>query len=155
MKVAMEFVAQNVMRDFTTNMYSHIQKLPVEYFDKMRTGELISRLTNDVSLVQASLSARFTENVSQIVQIPGLVLILLAFNWKMTIFAGIFLPLILGPIAVIGKYLQKLSKKTQEKIADITSILQETITGIRIVRAFNMEKYERGPPQNSTFGVES
>ena len=142
MKVAMEFVAQNIMRDFTTNMYSHIQKLPVEYFDKMRTGELISRLTNDVSLVQASLSARFTENVSQLVQIPGLVIILLALNWKMTIFAGIFLPLILGPIAMIGKYLQKLSKKTQEKIADITSILQETIAGIRIVRAFNMEKYE-------------
>ncbi len=142
MKVSMESVAQNVMRDFTTKMYSHIQELPVEYFDKMRTGELISRLTNDVNLVQASLSARFTDNIAQITQIPGLIFALLIINWRMALFAGIFLPLILGPIALIGKYLQKLSKKTQEKIADITSILQETIAGIRIVRAFNMEKYE-------------
>ncbi|MCK5852215.1 ABC transporter ATP-binding protein [bacterium] len=142
MKVSMESVAQNVMRDFTTKMYSHIQELPVEYFDKMRTGELISRLTNDVNLVQASLSARFTDNIAQVTQIPGLIFALLLLNWKMALFAGIFLPLILGPIALIGKYLQKLSKKTQEKIADITSILQETIAGIRIVRAFNMEKYE-------------
>ena len=142
MKVAMESVAQNIMRDFTTKMYFHLQKLPVEYFDKMRTGELISRLTNDVNLVQASLSARFTDNIAQVTQIPGLILALLILNWKMALFAGVFLPLILGPIALIGKYLQKLSKKTQEKIADITSILQETIAGVRIVRAFNMEKYE-------------
>ncbi len=142
MKVSMESVAQNVMRDFTTQMYNHLQEQPVQYFAKMRTGELISRITNDVNLVQASLSARFTDNIAQIVQIPGLILILFILDWKMTLLAGVFLPLILGPIAIIGRRLRKLSKKTQEKIADITSILQETISGVRIVRAFNMEEYE-------------
>ena len=102
MKISMESIAQNVMRDFTTKMYSHVQKLPVEYFDKMRTGELISRLTNDVNLVKASLSARFIDNIAQVTQIPGLIIIVLFFNWKIALFAGVFLPLILGPIALIG-----------------------------------------------------
>ena len=142
MQVTMESVAQNVMRDFTVKMYSHLQILPVQYFAKMRTGELISRVTNDVNTVQASLSARFSNNIAQIVQLPSLILVIIMLDWKTTLFAGIFLPLIMGPIAIIGKRLRKLAKKTQEKIADITSILQETISGVRIVRAFNMEDYE-------------
>ncbi len=144
MQVAMESVAQNVMRDFTVKMYSHLQILPVQYFAKMRTGELISRVTNDVNTVQASLSARFSNNLAEIVQLPSLIVMAIVLNWKMTLFAGIFLPLIMGPIAIIGRRLRKLAKKTQEKIADITSILQETISGVRIVRAFNMEDYEIG-----------
>jgi len=142
MQVTMESVAQNVMRDFTVKMYSHLQILPVQYFAKMRTGELISRVTNDVNTVQASLSARFSNNIAQIVQLPSLILVIVLLNWKITLFAGIFLPLIMGPIAIIGRRLRKIAKKTQEKIADITSILQETISGVRIVRAFNMEDYE-------------
>ncbi len=142
MQVTMESVAQNVMRDFTVKMYAHLQILPVQYFAKMRTGELISRVTNDVNTVQASLSARFSNNIAQIVQLPSLILVIVLLDWKTTLFAGIFLPIIMGPIAIIGRRLRKLAKKTQEKIADITSILQETISGVRIVRAFNMEDYE-------------
>ena len=142
MQVTMESVAQNVMRDFTVKMYSHLQILPVQYFAKMRTGELISRVTNDVNMVQASLSARFSNNLAEIVQLPSLLIVAIVLNWKMTLLAGIFLPLIMGPIAIIGRRLRKLAKKSQEKIADITSILQETISGVRIVRAFNMENYE-------------
>ena len=142
--VTMESVAQNVMRDFMNQMYGHLQELPVQYYAKSRTGELISRITSDVHLVQASLSAHFTENLAQTVQLPFLVVGMLVLNWKQSLIAAIFLPLLMGPIIIIGQRIRKLSRKSQEKIADIISLLQETITGVRIVRAFNMEKYEAG-----------
>jgi len=142
MKVTMESVAQGVMRDFMQHMHRHLQILPVQYFAKTRTGELISRLTNDVNLVQASLSARLIESVCDITQLPFLAFFLLVTDWKMTLLLSLAVPLLMGPIIVIGQRLRRLSKKSQEKIADIMSMLQETITGIRIVRAFNMEQYE-------------
>lgn len=142
MKLAMESVSQGVMRDFMTQLYDHLQKLPVQYFSKHRTGELISRVTSDVNIVQAGMSARFTDNIAQIVQIPVLLGTAFILNWKLTLIAGISLPLLMGPIIIIGNRIRKLSRKTQEKIADIYSFLQETIVGVRIVRAFNMEEYE-------------
>ena len=141
-KLAMESVSQSVVRDLMTSMYSHIQELPVQYFSTNRTGDIISRLTNDVYVVQSTLSARLAQCVTEIFQLPFLIGAAFILNWKMTLIAGIFLPILLGPIIMIGQRLRKLSKKTQEKIADIVSLLEETITGIRIVRAFNMEKYE-------------
>ena len=142
MKVSMETVAQNVMRDLMTSLYDKLQQLPVQFFTKMRTGELISRVTNDVNTVQAAMTARFTDNVAQVVQLPVSLIFMLLFYPKLTLLAAIVVPLIMGPIIVIGRRLRKIARKTQEKIADITAILQETISGIRIVRAFNMEDYE-------------
>ena len=144
MKVSMESVAQSVMRDFMTRMYEHLQTLPVEFFAKTRTGELISRVTNDVHIVQASLSARFVDSISEVMKLPFFIGFCLFIDWKTTLLAGIALPLLMGPIVEIGRRLRKISKKTQEKIADITAMLAETINGIRIVRAFNMEDYEIG-----------
>jgi len=142
MKVSMEVVAQSVMRDFMTRMYSHLQQLPVQYFSKTRTGELVSRITSDVHLVQAALSAQFVDSLAEAVRLPIYMAVALFWNWKMSLIAAVGLPLLMGPIVHIGQRVRRLSKKTQEKIADIISLLTETIIGIRIVRAFNMEQYE-------------
>ena len=140
--VTMEGVAQNVVRDFMTRLYDHIQELPVQFFATHRTGELISRITNDVYTVQATLSGRFANNLVEVAQLPFYVGLMLYLDWKTTLIAGIFAPMLLGPIIAIGQRIRRLSRKSQEKIADISSLLQETITGIRIVRGFNMENYE-------------
>lgn len=141
-KVAMESVSQSVVRDFMTQMYAHIQKLPMQFFAKTRTGELISRIISDVYTVQAALSGRFTDNIAQLFQLPFYIVTILLIDWQTTLLAAIFLPMFIGPIIAIGRRIRKLSRKGQEKIADISSILQETISGVSIVRAFNMENYE-------------
>ncbi|MCX7847976.1 MAG: ABC transporter ATP-binding protein/permease [bacterium] len=142
MKVSMEIVAQNVMRDFMSRMYRHLQQLPIQYFSKTRTGELVSRITSDVHLVQAALSAQFVDCLAEAARLPIYMAVALFWNWKMSLLAAIGLPLLMGPIVHIGQRVRRLSKKTQEKVADIISLLTETIIGIRIVRAFNMEQYE-------------
>jgi subfamily B ATP-binding cassette protein MsbA len=72
-KLAMESVSQSVVRDLMTSMYSHIQELPVQYFSTNRTGDIISRLTNDVYVVQSTLSARLAQCVTEIFQLPFLI----------------------------------------------------------------------------------
>ncbi|MBR4820836.1 hypothetical protein IKZ70_03115, partial [bacterium] len=138
----MEGVSQSMVCKLMDMMYRKIQELPIRYFNVNRTGDLISRVTNDVNVVQATLSARLADSVAEISSLPFIVCMLLALNWKVSIFSAIFLPVIMAPIIIIGQRIRKISKKTQEKIADIVSLLQETITGIRIVRAFNTEEYE-------------
>lgn len=140
--LVMEGVSQSMVCKLMDMMYRKLQELPIRYFNVNRTGDLISRITNDVNVVQATLSARLADSVAEISSLPFIACMLLAINWKVSIFCAVFLPLILAPIIIIGQRIRKISKKTQEKIADIVSILQETITGIRIVRAFNTENYE-------------
>lgn len=140
--LVMEGVSQSMVCKLMDMMYRKLQELPIRYFNVNRTGDLISRITNDVNVVQATLSARLADSVAEISSLPFIACMLLAINWKVSIFCAVFLPLIMAPIIIIGQRIRKISKKTQEKIADIVSILQETITGIRIVRAFNTEEYE-------------
>ncbi|MBR5624426.1 ABC transporter ATP-binding protein [bacterium] len=140
--LVMEGVSQSMVCKLMDMMYRKLQELPIRYFNVNRTGDLISRITNDVNVVQATLSARLADSVAEISSLPFIVCMLLALNWKVSIFSAIFLPVIMAPIIIIGQRIRKISKKTQEKIADIVSILQETITGVRIVRAFNTEDYE-------------
>ena len=140
--LVMEGVSQSMVCKLMDMMYRKLQELPIRYFNVNRTGDLISRITNDVNVVQATLSARLADSVAEISSLPFIACMLLAINWKVSIFCAVFLPLIMAPIIIIGQRIRKISKKTQEKIADIVSILQETITGIRIVRAFNTENYE-------------
>ena len=140
--LTMEGISQSMVCKLMGMMYRKFQELPIRYFSLNRTGDLISRVTNDVNVVQATLSARLADSVAEISSLPFIFIVLLALNWKISIFSAIFLPLIMAPIVIIGQRIRKISRKTQEKIADIVSILQETITGVRIVRAFNTEDYE-------------
>ena len=132
--LVMEGVSQSMVCKLMDMMYRKIQELPIRYFNVNRTGDLISRVTNDVNVVQATLSARLADSVAEISSLPFIICMLLALNWKVSIFSAIFLPVIMAPIIIIGQRIRKISKKTQEKIADIVSLLQETITGTHTSR---------------------
>ncbi len=149
----MNDIAQSVMRDVRSRLFERIQTLSLDYFSKKRTGELISRITNDVAAIENAVSYAITDLFRQ----PFLIVVFISFaltvNFKGTMIVFIMFPLIGWPMALVSKRLRKLSRNIQEKIADISSHLLETISGVRILKAFNTEKYEieRFRQQNQGF----
>jgi len=146
----MAFVEQSVMRDLRNDLYKHINKLSLSYFHRTRTGQIISRITNDVNLVNGGVSASFVTLIKYPLTIIASLLIALYLSWQLTLVALLVAPVSILIIAQIGLRLRKQSAKSQEKMADVTSILQETISGIRVVKAFNMESFEIKKFMNET-----
>ncbi|HAJ57688.1 MAG TPA: hypothetical protein DCL35_08010, partial [Candidatus Omnitrophica bacterium] len=138
----MSDVGQRVMRDIRARLYEKFQSLDLEYFSRKRSGELISRITNDVAMVENAVSYGFTDLVYQTLQIVLFSIIVIFVYWRLAFFAIIMIPFISIPIVLVGRRLRKLSRSAQEKVADINSLLYETISGVRIVRAFGAEKHE-------------
>jgi len=138
----MAYIERRVMKDIRDDLFSHFQRLPLSYFHKRRAGQLISRVTNDVEVANKGINVSFT-NLSRdpilIMMYLGMALVI---SWKLTIIAFTVLPLSMVVIVRIGKKLRKYSARQQEKMAVLTSILQETVSGIRVVKAFAMEKFE-------------
>lgn len=138
----MTYVEYGAMKDLRDQAYQHLHQLPMSFFKKERVGNLISRFTNDVTIVQASITAAFLNLIREPLTIIVFLLIAVSISWQLTIMALIVLPFTMLIIWWIGLKLRKQSGKIQQKMADITSILQETISGVKIVKAFGMEHYE-------------
>jgi subfamily B ATP-binding cassette protein MsbA len=139
----MNFVGLRIIADMREKLYNHLQNLTLSFFTKTQTGVLISRITNDVNLIQASVSNAITGLFKDIFTIVGLTGIVFYRNWKLAIVAFLVFPLALIPIKEFGKRLRKFSRKSQIRMGSLTNFLHETITGNRIVKAFNMEEYEK------------
>jgi ATP-binding cassette, subfamily B, bacterial MsbA len=138
----MSDIGQRVIRDIKSQLYAKIQSLSLNYFTHKRGGELMSRITNDVKVVENAVSYGSTDLIYQSLQVVIFATVIFFIYFKMALIVFVFLPLISLPIIKVGKALRKLSKRSQEKIADTNSLLYETIMGARIVKAFNMEEYE-------------
>jgi subfamily B ATP-binding cassette protein MsbA len=138
----MSDIGQRVVRDIKSRLYAKIQSLSLNYFTHKRGGELMSRITNDVKIVENAVSYGSTDLIYQSLQVVIFATVIFFIYFKMALISFVFLPLISFPIIKVGRALRKLSKRSQEKIADTNSLLYETIMGIRIVKAFNMEEYE-------------
>ena len=135
-------VEQGTMKDMRDAAYKHLHKLPMSYFKKERVGNLISRITNDVNIIQSSISTAFLNMIREPLSIIVFLGIAISISWKLTLLALVILPVSVFIITWIGLKLRKQSYLIQAKMADITSILQETISGVKIVKAFSMERYE-------------
>lgn len=141
-EVMLEYVGQGVVKDLRNHLYRHIQGLSMDYFDKKRTGELVSRINYDVSFVLEALSGRFAKTLMNCIQLPAYAVIALCVEWKLALITMVVMPVLLAPIGIVGRKVRRLTKRAQEKVADISSILFETISGIQVVKAFCMEHYE-------------
>jgi subfamily B ATP-binding cassette protein MsbA len=146
----LSYVEQGSMKDLRDSAYKHLHELPMSFFKQERVGNLISRLTNDVNVVQNSISAAFLNLIREPLTIIVFVGIALSISWQLTLLAFVILPFSMLIIAWIGIKLRKHSTRIQAKMADITSILQETISGVKIVKAFGMENYENRKFTNET-----
>jgi len=138
----MNDIAQAVMRDVRSKLFERIQTLSLDYFSRKRTGELVSRITNDVGTIENAISYAVTDLFKQPVLIIVFLVISFMMNTKGTLVVFLMFPCIGWPMVLISKKLRKFAKNTQEKMADINSHLMETILGVRILKAFGTEKYE-------------
>ncbi|MEI6152576.1 MAG: lipid A export permease/ATP-binding protein MsbA [Deltaproteobacteria bacterium] len=138
----MGFVGQKVITDIRDEIFNALQKQPLAYFDKTPTGTIISRIINDVTLVQSAVSDAFTAILKDIFTIVGLIFVIFYRDWKLAAIAFVVLPFATYPIVSFGRRLRRISTKTQKEMAKLTNFLHETITGQRIVKAFCMEEYE-------------
>lgn len=148
----MAYVEQGIIKDLRNDLYRHLNALSLSYFNKTRTGQLISRITNDVTLINGGISAGFVT----LVKYPLLFFVSLGLalylSWQLTLVALLILPFSLIVISSIGLRLRKYSVRSQEKLADVTAVLQETISGARVVKAFAMEEFEIRKFMKETFG---
>ena len=138
----MSDIGQAIVRDIKAQLYNKFQELSLDYFTHKRGGEMMSRVTNDARIVENAVSYGSTDLVYQGLQVIVFFSLTLFIYAKFVVFILPPLALLGYLISVVGKKLRKLSKTSQEKMADTNSILHETIFGARIVKAFNMEEYE-------------
>jgi subfamily B ATP-binding cassette protein MsbA len=139
----MNFVGLKVIADLREKLYNHLQNLSLSFFTKTSTGTLISRITNDVNLIQGAVSNTIAGILKDAFTIFSLVGVIFYQSWKLAIIALIIFPFGIIPIKELGKRMRKFARKGQQRYGFITTFLYETITGNRIVKAFNMEEYEK------------
>ena len=129
-----------VVRDIRREMYNKIVSLPIGFFTAERKGDIIARLSGDVQEVQNSVMASLFSLVKYPVMIIACLGMMLMISWKLTIFVFIMLPFVGGIMGAVGKKLKAKSLASQNKWGDILSNAEETIGGLRVVKAFNAEK---------------
>lgn len=140
----MGYVGQRVVMDIRNLLFQCLQRQSLSYFDKTPTGVNISKIMNDVSLIQSAVCDSFTAILKDSLSIIGLIFVVFYRDWKLALIAFTVLPFATYPIVEFGRRLRRIGLRTQRRLASLTSFLQEVIAGQRIVKAFSMEAYEEG-----------
>ncbi len=135
-------VEQAAIRDLRSKVYSHLQSLPLAYFHGSRAGTLLSRITNDVEYLRASLAAGIGNLVKDSLTLAGCLTWVFLASWRLALLSCIVLPPVALALVMIGRKMRRRSNTAQERMADLTNILQETISGARVVKAFGRERAE-------------
>ncbi len=140
--ILMSFIGFRVITDLRNDLYRHILRQPLSFFTKHPTGILISRITSDVYYLQGAVSEAVTSLLKDSFTLVGLVFVIFWRDWQLAIIASLVFPLAIYPIAQFGRRMRRIATESQVSMGDLISILQETITGSRIVKAFSMEEHE-------------
>jgi subfamily B ATP-binding cassette protein MsbA len=139
----MSYVSQRIITTLRESVYNHIQNLPVPFFDKTPTGRVMSRILNDVSMVNGALSDSVSGIIKETFSIIGLLSVVFYRDWRLAMIAFFILPVTFLPVLKLGKTLRKISTRTQQTMSNVSVVLHETISGNRIVKAFGMEEHEK------------
>jgi len=122
--------------------YNHLIKLPLRFFEKHRVGELNSRISSDISLLQETLTSTLAEFIRQIIIISGGITLLAITSWKLTLFMLAIIPGVMLLAVFFGKFIRKFSKQVQAEVAKSNTIVEETLQGIQIVKTYTNEFFE-------------
>ena len=139
----LEKVGQSVIRDLRNRVYAHLNALPLSFFHRTPTGELISRIINDVSMLQGAVSHALIHLLRDFFSVLGLLAVIFYMDWRLALVSLVFLPMAAVPIVVFGRKFRRISTNYQTRIGEATNQLHETIAGMRIVKAFGMEDAEK------------
>ncbi len=144
------YLKEGVIRDVRNNLFAHLQFLSLHYYHGKRSGQLISRVINDTVTLNETVNISFSVLIRDPLLVFIYLFIVMLINWQLTLMIMAVLPLSLYIVTRIGRKLRTYSTRSLEKLSNITSILQETFSGIRVVKAFGMEKVEIDKFQRET-----
>lgn len=150
------FVGERVMADLRLSLFNHLQDLSLSFFNERRTGELVSRVTNDVSTVRSIVTSDLSTTVSQVLTFFGALVLILVTNWRLTLFMFLLIPAVMLIAILFGRRLRALSSRVQDQLANATTVLEESLAGVRVVQSFTREPYEKNRFRESieaTFGL--
>jgi subfamily B ATP-binding cassette protein MsbA len=139
----MNYVGKKIIQKLRDRLYNRITDLPISFFHHEKTGVLISRVTNDVNIINNMVSSLITGSLRDFFTIIGLTIVIFYRDWRMAIFALIVLPIAFFPIVALGRRVRKITSGTQKAMGYLTTVLHETFAGNKIVKAFGMEDYEK------------
>ncbi len=142
-QVLMRSVAERVKRDIRNDVYRHLQTLSLGFYTRRSTGELMSRVTFDIESLGGAATDFFRNALREPLNILGLLVLLFMIKWELALFSLIILPCAIYPIVKFGKKIRRQGLQMHARRATLDTVLQETISGVRIVKAFAMEDYER------------
>ncbi|GGA22177.1 ABC transporter ATP-binding protein [Psychrobacillus lasiicapitis] len=133
-------IAQQTIYRLRTGLFDHLQKLPVSFFDKRQHGELMSRVTNDIENVSQTLNSSFIQVFSSILTLVGTTVVMLLLSPLMTVITLIIVPVMFFSMRWITRRTSKLFKEQQKALGELNGMIEETVSGQRIVKAFSQEK---------------
>jgi subfamily B ATP-binding cassette protein MsbA len=138
----MAWVALRLLADIRSKLYTHILKQSLEFFNRERSGNLISRVANDTRMAQTALTSISSDLIKQPLTIISAFAVLIHLDWKFTLVSLFLFPVCMIPIVYYGKKVRRQGKLEEEKVGSMMSILQESFAGIRVIKAFAREEYE-------------
>jgi len=136
-------VGQSVILRLRNRIYSYVQDLPLAFFQREKTGDLMSRITNDVGIISSMFTSAITAPLRECFALIGLLSVTFYLIPRLAVYAFVILPLAAYPIFYFGRRIRRVRLGAQEAMADLTAFLQETFLGTKIVKAFGMEDYEK------------
>jgi len=136
------FVGQRVVIDIREALFEKFQRMPLAYFDRQQTGAIMSYVTNDVQALQSALVDKLIEFVTESSVLIGSIVLMFYLDWKLTLITLITVPLVGQAMNIFGKKLKQSGTVIQERLADINSLLQESISAVRVVKSFVRERHE-------------
>ncbi|MBO6182052.1 MAG: lipid A export permease/ATP-binding protein MsbA [Acidaminococcaceae bacterium] len=138
----MSYVGQHVIIDIRSEVFHKLQRLSMSFYDKNKTGTIMSYVTNDVNALQGAMVDNTVELVTESIILIGSVFAMIYLDWKLTLFTILTFPIVLYFMNFFGKKIRRSGGMIQEATADITSVLQESVSSARVVKSFVREKYE-------------
>jgi len=143
-RLSLAYVGERAIADMRIAVYTHLLRLSLTFYANQRTGELVSRLTNDLSLLQTAITNNVVALIRQILTLFGAAFLLFYLNWRLTLFILVGIPIITIVMLLLGRKIREASRRVQDALAEAANVLQETTAGIRIVKSFAREPYEIG-----------
>jgi len=136
------WISQRIVADFRRHLFAHLHTLSVSFFARRRTGELLSRLMNDVTVIQSVVTETPIDSAKQLVTFVGGIAFLLTMNWRLCLLILVLLPLLVLVAKFFGRRLKSLSTSIQDQTAVLSTLIEEVISGIRIVKSFVQSRHE-------------
>lgn len=137
------YIGETIVADLRTRLWGKVLRLPVPYYDETETGETMSRITQDTTILKQLVSDHLVSLITGIISIIGAIAILLYLDWKMTLIMLISIPISMAIIFPLGRVMHKIAKATQAEMAKFSGLLGRVLGDIRLVKAYRAEPYEQ------------